>query len=107
MAGKSDINTTPCDKSTKNKVKKGSNATIPQVVSMTGTHFRAINLYFRQSTRPLVVTFSGSQPTTNELDQRCSKFLHEPVYEYLCKEYNTKDKELDKLQYKNHRIFDD
>ena len=79
MAGKSDINTTPGDKSTQNKVKKGSNATIPQVVSMTGTYSRAINVYFRQSTRPLVMTL-GSQPTANELDQGCSKFFHEPVY---------------------------
>jgi hypothetical protein len=106
MVSKSDSNTTLGDKSTKNKVKKGSNATIPQVVSMTGTYFRAINVYFRRSTRLLVMTL-GSQPTANEsLDQGCSKFLHEPVYEILCKEYNTKDEELDKLQY-NHHIFDD
>jgi hypothetical protein len=31
MAGKSDTDKTPGDKSTKNKVKKGVNATIPQV----------------------------------------------------------------------------
>jgi len=104
MAGKSDIDKTPGDKSTKNKVKKGVNATIPQVVSMTGTYFRAINVYFGQSTRPLVISL-GSQPTANELDQGCSKFLHEPVYEILCKEYNAEDEVLDKLQY-NHRIFD-
>jgi hypothetical protein len=104
MAGtKSDIDKTPDDKSAKSKVKKGVNATIPQVVSMTGTYFRAINVYFRQSTRPMVMTL-GSQPTANELDQGCSKFLHEPVYEYLCQDYNADDEELDKLQYK-HRIF--
>jgi hypothetical protein len=104
MAGKSGIDKTPGDKSTKNKVKKGVNAMIPQVVSMTGTYFRAINVYSRQSTRPLVISL-GSQPTANELDQGCSKFLDEPVYEILCKEYNTEDKVLDKLQY-NHRISD-
>jgi hypothetical protein len=104
MAGKNDIDQTPGGKSTKNKVKKGVNAMIPQVVSMTGIYFRAINVYFGQSTRPLVISL-GSQPTANELDRGCSKFLHEPVYEILCKEYNAEDKVLDKLQY-NHRIFD-
>jgi hypothetical protein len=72
--------------SSKNKkTKASSKSTVPSSVTVDGTYYRAINVWFDERNRLEIVNM-GSSPTITELDAR-KKFANKPTYDKLLHTY--------------------
>ena len=71
--------------SSKKKSKASSKSTVPSSVTVDGTYYRAINVWFDERNRLEIVNM-GSSPTIKELDAR-KKFANKPTYDKLLLTY--------------------